>query len=167
MARRRKNISWGLTQAEQRRNKILAGIGVVSVVALVAAGFAGAAEASKPTTKRRSGISNVSADCNSWQVDDFQLRADLAALVRQSSQKGDLDAFEIAKNYMKLVAPRCTTYPSKTQTPKQAELFVTVFRTLLSVMEEQKLIDTETKNMWTSMMFSWAIAQGVDPVSMG
>jgi hypothetical protein len=153
---------WGLTQAEARRNKILAAAGGIGVLTLLVAGIVSAATKKEETPPVKRKAIEVDGTCQQWNVlDASALRDELRTLIRRYQTKGPINPFDVATEYSEKIAPHCVTFPSNTRTAQEAKLYVVIFNTVLDVMNQEKLTDLPQMAMWTNMVKAWAVAQGV------
>lgn len=156
-----RNISWGLTYAEQRRNKLI----VYGSVAMIAGLFGVALVWPKDVKAKKKGPGVVvDASCSGWNVTDQQaMNNRIRQLIQKHATAGVVDPFAVAHEFMREAAKHCRSYPSDAGTPQEAKLFVVVMNTVLTILMQEKLIGLEQLTTFTNMLKIWAVAQGVPP----
>lgn len=140
-----------------REQKIALGIAGGAVVGIATLAALIWASKSEDQPKRRP--LEVDEDCTSYTINRTDLREALREQVRAAAKKGAIDPLQVAAKYIRSVAPRCPTYPEKTETPGQAQLFAEICTELLGVMQDANYLSASDHDTWLAMMTAWTTAQ--------
>lgn len=152
--------------ARRRRNRRLLAAGVVLSIGLIAvATLSGRASAAPTTGKGHSYGIDVDATCSTFTVtNEMRVRDEIRGIIRRNATKGRApDPFGTASEFVRMAAPSCTTYPSRTRNPGEAKLFVYVAKQTLTVLQQENLIALSEVTTFQNMLNVWALGQGIPP----
>lgn len=148
-----------------REEKIQIGVVTFAVVGVIGVTWwwsRGGSLWGRKTTGEGYGLT-INPSCSDWSVSNpARLQASFGATVDQEIANGNLDPHSITSIFIsKISGGNCRTYPSDTESPKEALLYYSILRDVLEELVVQQQITDQDFEVKLTEARAWGLKQGL------